>query len=87
MGVVYEAYDHQRDARVAFKRLATLTPTALYRLKREFRAVADLHHPNIVALYDLVNENGEWGFTMEVVDGVDLLTWIGVPVVRELRSK
>jgi hypothetical protein len=42
------------------------------RFKREFRALADLHHPNVVKLYDLQRAADAWFLTMEFVDGADL---------------
>ena len=73
MGVVYEARDRERDCRVALKALRTTTPELLVRLKREFRALQDLSHPNLVSLGELHEEAGSWYFTMELVDGVPLL--------------
>jgi serine/threonine protein kinase len=76
MGEVFEALDHQHDARVALKLLTAMTSTALLRFKNEFRALRDLEHPNVVSLGELLEEEGHWFFTMEFVDGVDFLTWV-----------
>lgn len=36
MGVVYEAFDRDKDARVALKTLRDMNAQALYRLKKQF---------------------------------------------------
>ena len=76
MGKVYEALDHERNATCALKTLTTLEPEAILRFKHEFRALADLHHPNLVSLGELHEEQGAWFFTMELVRGVDFLSWV-----------
>src|SRR5215472_19037983 len=73
MGVVYEAIDRERGTRVAIKTLRHLEAESLTRLKREFRAMQDLHHPNLVSLGELVSEGDEWFFTMELVSGTEFL--------------
>jgi Cdc6-like AAA superfamily ATPase len=73
MGVVYEAIDIEHGTRVALKTLRHMTAESLARLKREFRAMQDVHHENLVSLGELVSEGDEWFFTMELVDGVDWL--------------
>lgn len=75
MGVVYEALDQQRDARVALKTLRETDADLLYRLKREFRGLRDLVHRNLVALDELFEEDGHWFFTMELLDGEDLCAY------------
>ncbi len=76
MGVVYEAYDAARGHPVALKTVKAASPELLYRIKREFRTLAEITHPNLVALYDLTVEEGSAFFTMEVVEGTDLLDWV-----------
>ncbi len=50
MGVVYEAFDRERQMTVALKVVHELDAHGLYRLKTEFRARADLEHRNLVRL-------------------------------------
>jgi hypothetical protein len=77
MGVVYEVVDHERAGRrVALKVLRRTDAESLLRLKREFRALADLRHPNLAALYELVAKDDAWFFTLELIDGVDFLRWV-----------
>src|SRR5580693_9166560 len=70
-GVVYEVRDRQSDAHLALKTVHLHQPSALAGLKREFRAVQDVAHPNLVRLDELFEENGVWYFTMELVQGQD----------------
>ena len=52
MGVVYRVRDEETGNDVALKTLPALTANQIYRLKHEFRILADLTHPNLVELYE-----------------------------------
>ncbi len=73
MGVVYEALDRERNEEIALKLLNRVDAHALYRFKQEFRVLAECHHPNLVALHELIKEDSHWFFTMELVDGKHFL--------------
>jgi hypothetical protein len=76
MGIVYRAVDRERGTEVALKTLVNLSAGGIFRFKQEFRALADVAHPNLVTLHELFCEDGRWFFTMELLDGVDLLTYV-----------
>jgi len=79
MGVVYEALDVERDERIALKTILHHDADTIARVKHEFRSLQDIHHPNLVTLRELVADADDVFFTMDLVDGVDLLTWIRGP--------
>jgi predicted ATPase/serine/threonine protein kinase len=76
MGVVYEAYDRQTDAVVAIKALKRFDGDALFRFKHEFRALADIQHPNLLRFGELYCEREQWFFTMELIHGKDFFQYV-----------
>jgi hypothetical protein len=77
MGTVYRAFDLERREEVALKRLRLRAdPEAnrrrLLAFEREYQALAQLHHPSIVAAYDYgVDRLGAY-YTMELLSGASL---------------
>ncbi len=80
--IVFKAYDRQLRREVAIKRLR-LDSGAV----REARALGRLNHPNIVTLYDVV-EDGRWSYLiMEFVDGETLADILrGGPISAEAAA-
>ena len=75
-GTVYRAYDRDLQAEVALKSMRHVSAHSVYRLKGEFRKLADLRHPHLARLGELFGAGDEWFFTMELVDGGDFLAWV-----------
>ena len=76
MGTVYEAIDRRTGNAVAIKLLGDLDAQRLFRFKKEFRALADLQHRNLVRLHELIAEEDRWIISMELIEGHDLFSWL-----------
>jgi len=76
MGVVYEAHDLQMDKTIALKTLNRAEASHIYRFKREFRTLADVSHPNLVSLYEMMSDGKYWFFTMELIKGVTFIHYV-----------
>ena len=75
MGVVYEAVQESLGRRVALKVLpyhGLLDPHHLERFRREARAVARLHHTNIVPVFGVGEHEGLHYYAMQFIDGQPL---------------
>ena len=76
MGSVYEAWDQERERRVAVKVLAPLffgDSEALRRFEREARVSARLDHPNVVKVFDYgTTATGGAYMVMELLEGTTL---------------
>lgn len=76
MGVVFLGHDLERDIAVALKVQSSQQVHDMLWLKREFRVVGSMRHPNLVEFFDLVAEQDQCFFSMEYVDGESALTWV-----------
>lgn len=74
MGVVYEARDSELGRSVAVKVLpaGAHSPVVKLRLTREAQALAQLQHPNVVAVHDVGITGGRLFLAMELVEGSTL---------------
>ena len=75
MGVVYRAIDTRLGRPVALKTMSPAVlgnPEVLKRFYREAQAAGQLHHPNIVTIYDIDEADGIPFIAMELLEGEDL---------------
>jgi len=80
LGVMYAAFDPERDGKVALRLLPMFTgdSEALQQrlaLVAALREVAKVEHPCIVSTYDVGTWSGGVYVAMEFFDGIDLSTW------------
>lgn len=81
MGVVYKAYDPDLDRRIALKvvrpgRRGSAQIELRDRLLREAQALAQLAHPNVVAVHDVGTFENDVFLAMELVEGQTLKAWL-----------
>ncbi len=75
MGVVYKARQTNLDRTVALKTILagqTASECDVERFYTEARAAANLQHPNIVAIHEFGEHEGQLYFTMDYVEGQSL---------------
>ena len=76
MGFVYECQDRHLTRRVAVKQLLpelSANEQSVQRFMVEARVVAGLNHPNIVQVYDVIDQPDQKFIVMELVEGESLL--------------
>jgi ABC-type phosphate/phosphonate transport system substrate-binding protein/tRNA A-37 threonylcarbamoyl transferase component Bud32 len=72
MGVIYKARQTKLNRLVALKMVREgefASPTLVQRFHLEAEAAANLHHPNIVPIYETGEHQGEHFFSMELIEG------------------
>ncbi|MGE5186520.1 MAG: protein kinase domain-containing protein [Acidobacteriota bacterium] len=75
MGVVWRADDPELGRKVALKLLKRPDAALTDRLVREARSMAQVNHPNVVAVYDVGVHDGATYIAMELVQGQSLRAW------------
>ena len=82
MGLVYAAYDPELGRKVAIKLVrppasGTVDPSqGRIRLLREAKAIAQLTHPNVIAIHDVGTFGEQVFIAMEYVEGSTLTDWL-----------
>ncbi len=80
MSVVYKAKCHTLDRLVAIKVLKeefASDENFVSKFKMEAQAAARLSHPNIVNVYDVVDEGNLHYIVMELIEGITLKSYMG----------
>jgi len=87
VGTVFRASDRRSGEEVALKLLSTgpaLEPVAAKRMVREFETLAALSHPNVVRVFDAGVYKGYPYLVMELVDGLDLRSYLSIDLAEPL---
>ena len=77
MGIVYKAWQPGLERFVAVKTIRSgllATSADVERFQREAKAAAKLHHPNIVGIHEIGEQDGQHYFAMDYVPGQSLAT-------------
>ena len=88
MGEVYRALDNRLQRQVAIKVLPeslAKDQDRLGRFEQEARSVAELNHPNILALYDIGQHNGAPYLVTELLEGESLRSTLGQGKLTERK--
>ncbi len=75
MGEILIARDNKLNRTVAYKKIhahVAKIPSYLGRFYMEAQVTAQLQHPNIVPIYDLITTNNSVGYAMKLIDGITL---------------
>ena len=94
MATVYRGWDHFIGRYVAIKALRppdnpSADPHGVERFRREAQAAAKIAHPNVVIVYDFLDDDDEQYLLMEFVDGINLKRLLSqrgpLPIARALH--
>lgn len=87
VGEVFEAEPPEPGApSVAVKAVLGMSPDGLVRFKREFRALADVRHRNVIQLHELTFQGNRLFFSMELIRGVSFVEYVCGPARDGART-
>ena len=87
MGLVFAAWDPSLDRLIAIKVLRDPWSTdAGANLRREAMALARLHHPGVVSVFEVGEHDGQTYLAMEYVEGRTLRSWVEAWRAAERRD-
>lgn len=81
MGAVFEGYDSARNCRVAIKLLKSTDSDAVRRMQREAAVLSRVRHPNVCAIHEFGETDGQPWIMMPLVEGCALdQAWQELPL-------
>ncbi len=89
MGLVYIGYDTILKRKVAIKELDKQLADdeeQIERFRQEALLLAELSHPNIVSIQDLIEDSGQFWFVMEYLSGGDLESYLQQNQVADINT-
>jgi eukaryotic-like serine/threonine-protein kinase len=75
-GELYKAMDESRGAFVALRTLRNVSRSVGESLKQEFQSLKAIRNPGLVSLFELDDIDGLWFYTMEFIEGQELLDYV-----------
>ncbi|HVW38599.1 MAG TPA: protein kinase [Pirellulales bacterium] len=89
MGVIYKARHMRLDRIVALKMILAgqlAAESDIIRFRSEASTAASLQHPHIVAVHEVGEQDGQFYFTMDYVEGASLADMVRVSPLPALRA-
>ena len=74
--LVFKAFDTEKSFNVALKSVRFPEYEDIFRIKQEFRFFRDFYHQNLVSLFDLQVDRDVCFYTMELIEGIDFVSFI-----------
>ncbi|MEW6735205.1 MAG: serine/threonine-protein kinase [Acidobacteriota bacterium] len=85
-GTVYKVLDREDGNIVALKHLSHTQAGKRESFVAQFSTLAEIHHANLIQLYDLFVDSQDCYFTMPLVAGSDLISYLHNSGIAQLRT-